>query len=243
MRARGWEPGWSSATPVLNLDLQPGSYVNVVVDQKTAQAIKDGLPYTLGGWATFDDVDSVAVSMRQRMAISGGFKDPKDGPFYVVRVEIIKPVQANIGFVGPQTDRGGGLLRGGGSQVQLDDSTGATHVVAIRWTYEGQVYEVPPVLNVLPNLSGYVHCEGGGPLGKALIVMNSDNTQRLRIPVPCIDERSKPEKGYMVLPPSSASFGGIRWGVEGNDGHTDYLFKFDWSTGALLQWAKPDRNW
>ncbi len=122
MRARGWEPAWSPGTPVLDLTLQPGTKVNMIVDAKTAAAIKSGESFTPGGWATFDDVASVALDMRQRSAITGGFKDPKTGPFYVVQMEITQPVQSNIGFVGAQIDIGGGLLRGGGTQVQFDEA-------------------------------------------------------------------------------------------------------------------------
>lgn len=93
----------------------------MIVDAKTAAAIERGESFTPGGWATFDDVTSVAIDMRQRSAITGGFKDPKSGPFYVVQMEITQPVQSNIGFVGPQTDTTGGLLRGGGTQVQFDE--------------------------------------------------------------------------------------------------------------------------
>lgn len=50
-------------------------------------------------------------------------------------------------------------------------------------------------------------------------------------------------EGYLSLPPSSARFGGIEWGCEGNDGYTDYLFDFDWNTGKLLRYARPTRPW
>jgi hypothetical protein len=63
------------------------------------------------------------------------------------------------------------------------------------------------------------------------------------IGVPRIDENSRPEDGYLSLPPSSARFGGIEWGCEGNDGYTYYLFEFDWQTGALLRYAGPTRPW
>ena len=51
------------------------------------------------------------------------------------------------------------------------------------------------------------------------------------------------QEGYLALPPSSACFGGIEWGCEGNDGYTDYLFDFDWQTGELLRYARPTRPW
>ncbi|MEJ7805797.1 MAG: hypothetical protein WKG03_07750 [Telluria sp.] len=119
----------------------------------------------------------------------------------------------------------------------------ATRVIGLSWRCGGRTLNAPTTLRVLADETGYVHCEGRGSDGKALIVMNADDTHRLTIPVPRIDDRSRPEKGYMVLPPSSASFGGIRWGVEGNDGFTDYLFQFDWNTGELIACARPTRSW
>lgn len=60
--------------------------------------------------------------MRQQAAITSQFKRPSDGPFYVVEMEITKPVTSNVGFVGKQTETTGGLLRGGGTQVQFDET-------------------------------------------------------------------------------------------------------------------------
>ncbi|MEJ7805798.1 MAG: hypothetical protein WKG03_07755 [Telluria sp.] len=122
MRVRGWEPAWSPGTPVVELALQPGTKVHMIIDAKTAESIKRGDDFTPGGWATFDDVSSISVDMRQRLAITGGFKNVKDGPFYVLEMEITRPVQSNIGFVGSQIDNGGRILRGGGSQVQFDEA-------------------------------------------------------------------------------------------------------------------------
>lgn len=126
---------------------------------------------------------------------------------------------------------------------ELKQQTGATYVVAIRWTCCGQEFETPHQVSVLPTQTGLVHCEGGGPAGKHLIVLNGDGTQRVVIGVPRVDANSRPEKGYLALPPSSACFGGIEWGCEGNDGYFDYLFEFDWNTGGLLRYAKPARPW
>ena len=88
-----------------------------------------------------------------------------------------------------------------------------------------------------------MQCEGGSAAGSSLIVLNGDGSQRAVIDVPCVDANSRPLKGYLSLPPSSARFGGIDWGCEGNDGYTDYLFEFDWSTGKLLRYARPTRPW
>jgi filamentous hemagglutinin len=124
MKARGWEPAWSPGTPVIEIILQPGTKVNMIVDAKTAQAIVENKIEKIapGGWATFDDVSSVAVDVRQRAAISTKFKSAADGPFYVVELEISQPLTSNIGFVGGQIGAAGGLLRGGATQVQFDEA-------------------------------------------------------------------------------------------------------------------------
>jgi filamentous hemagglutinin len=124
MRARGWEPAWSPGTPVIETILQPGTRVNMIVDAKTAQAITEAKFEKIapGGWATFDDIATVAVDVRQRTAISTRFKQPTDGKFYVVELEVTKPLKSNIGFVGAQIEVTAGLLRGGGTQVHFDEA-------------------------------------------------------------------------------------------------------------------------
>lgn len=121
--------------------------------------------------------------------------------------------------------------------------SGATRVVALRWNYGDQLCEAPNTLRVLPDRTGYVYCDGWGASGRELVVMNGDSTPRLRIGVPRITNRSRPCEGYLALPPSPASLGGIEWGSEGNDGDTDYLFEFDWISGALIKYARPPRPW
>ena len=122
MKARGWEPAWSSGTPVIETILQPGTKVNMIVDAKTALAITKGDAITPGGWATFDNGSSLIIDMRQRSAITSTFKPNVDGPFYLVEMEITQSVKSNIGFVGKQTETAGGMLRGGGTQVQFDEA-------------------------------------------------------------------------------------------------------------------------
>ncbi len=121
--------------------------------------------------------------------------------------------------------------------------SGATRVVAVRWTHGNQIHDAPSTLRVLRDRTGYVYCDGRDASGKALIVVNGDDTPRLRIGVPRVSEKSRPSEGYLGLPPSSASFGGIEWGSEGNDGDTDYLFEFDWNSGALTRFSRPPRPW
>ena len=122
MKARGWQPPWSTGTPVIEVTLQPGTKVNMIVDAKTAGAITRGDAISPGGWATFDNLSSTAIDMRQRSAIANQFKPSTDGPFYVVEIEITRPVNSNIGFVGNQTEKSGSMLRGGGTQVQFDEA-------------------------------------------------------------------------------------------------------------------------
>jgi len=40
--------------------------------------------------------------MRQKTAISNDFKPSGNGPFYVVELEVQKPINANMGFAGSQ---------------------------------------------------------------------------------------------------------------------------------------------
>ncbi len=126
---------------------------------------------------------------------------------------------------------------------ELKRRTNAKQVVAFRWRCCKNEYETSHQISVLPDKTGLVQCDTGSAAGARLIVLNGDGSERAIIAVPRIDENSRPEDGYLALPPSSAHFGGIEWGCEGNDGYTDYLFDFDWQTGALLRYAKPTRPW
>ena len=127
MKARGWEPAWSPGTPVIETILQPGTRVNMIVDKKTAESIKDKTSFVPGGWATFDDVSSLTNDMRQRLAINRDFKPTSKGPFFVVEMEVTQQVKSNIGFVGGQTQRIGMLSRGGGTQIHFDESIKGDH--------------------------------------------------------------------------------------------------------------------
>ena len=121
--------------------------------------------------------------------------------------------------------------------------TNAQRVVARKWLYRGKECLTTHQVRLLRDQTGLVFYEDDNPRTGRLIVLNADGTQRVVIGVPRIDANSRPEDGYLSLPPSSARFGGIEWGCEGNDGYTDYLFDFDWQTGALLRYARPTRPW
>ena len=121
--------------------------------------------------------------------------------------------------------------------------TNASRVVARKWLSDGNWYQTHHQARLLQDRSGLVFYQNDDPRTGHLVVINSDGTRRLILSAPHVDTNSHPEEGYLSLPPSSAHFGGIEWGCEGNDGHTDYLFDFDWMTGALLRYARPTRPW
>lgn len=137
MAAMGWSPAWSPATPVIEGVIPAGTKVNMIVDASTAMAIdraisQGGVDFSkvrLGGWATFDDAASTANDSRQRAAVTGEFKPSTSGPFYVVELEVERPLESNIGFAGPQINKEklpdgslsnlGTLLRGGATQAEF----------------------------------------------------------------------------------------------------------------------------
>jgi hypothetical protein len=126
---------------------------------------------------------------------------------------------------------------------QFKNKTGVKRVIARQWIYKGKHYLTHYFVKILPDKSGFVHYKKNDPKSKKLVVMNPNLTERATISVPCIDRNSRPEKGYLSLPPSSSRFGNIEWGCEGSDGYTDYLFEFDWNTGKLLRYARSTRPW
>lgn len=124
-------------------------------------------------------------------------------------------------------------------------TTGAVRVVAMQWEFDERLYRrggSDCFVQPLPDGSGLVYLIEDS---SALVILNGDNTERLRIGVPRVDERSRPENGWLSLPKCSDAegLGGIRHGCEGSDGYTDYLFEFDWTTGALLKAVRPPRHW
>lgn len=122
-------------------------------------------------------------------------------------------------------------------------ATGANKVIGCKWTYCGIEHQISFYARPLGDRTGVVHFEHNDFATGRLIVRNGDCSLRVVIAVPRIDDNSRPDKGYLCLPPSPARFGGIEWGCEGNDGYTDYLFDFDWNTGKLLRYARAKRPW
>jgi len=88
----------------------------VVTEEQAALYEKSkGQVVPIGGWATFDDVTSQAAA-RQDLALPNRYKpDVK----YVIEFEVVKPLEANIGFIGKQTESSGQLYRGGSTQAEF----------------------------------------------------------------------------------------------------------------------------
>jgi filamentous hemagglutinin len=113
----GMDAAWAKGTPVINAELAPGTKVQMVISEAQYQAFKlDATKPPIGGWATFDNVVSQATA-RQDLALLNKFKpDTK----YVIELEVVKPIPADIGFVGKLTEPTGQLLQGGSTQAAFD---------------------------------------------------------------------------------------------------------------------------
>src|SRR5450830_2152116 len=114
----GMDAAWAKGTPVINAELTPGTKVQMVLSEAQYQKYADSNFTTppLGGWATFDSVVSQATA-KQDLALLNKFKpDTK----YVMELEVVKPITANIGFVGKLTEPTGQLLQGGRTQAAFD---------------------------------------------------------------------------------------------------------------------------
>ncbi|WP_146187760.1 hemagglutinin repeat-containing protein [Limnohabitans sp. T6-5] len=120
MKAVGKDAAWSPGTAVINAELKPGTKVQMVVseaDLMEARAKNLGLP--MGSWASFDDVASQAAA-RQDLALPQRYKSDVK---YVIEYEVVKPLDANIGFIGKQNEPSGQLYRGGATQTEFLWST------------------------------------------------------------------------------------------------------------------------
>ena len=118
---------WTDGTAVFQGEIAAGTRVRMYMDNTQYEKLaKQDLPGALGGWATFDQPAQSVFQMRQGMALPERFKGA--GPFYVVELEVTKPMPASVGFIAPQPGNGtgGGVhavepakYAGGGTQIQL----------------------------------------------------------------------------------------------------------------------------
>lgn len=116
MRAVGQQAAWSPGTAVISAELKVGTKMQMVVTEDQVRIYERSGVLPMGGWATFDDVASQAAA-RQDLALLVKFKtDVK----YVIEYEVVKPLKADIGFVGKQTEPAGQTLLGGATQAALD---------------------------------------------------------------------------------------------------------------------------
>lgn len=114
----GMDAAWAKGTSVINAELKPGTKVQMVLSEAQYQeyAASHFTKPPIGGWATFDNVASQATA-KQDLALLNKFKpDTK----YVIELEVVKPITANIGFVGKLTEPTGQLLQGGRTQAAFD---------------------------------------------------------------------------------------------------------------------------
>lgn len=122
----GNSAAWTEGTAVLQGEIAAGTTIRMYVNTAQAERLRQGDLTVLGGWATFDDPAKSVTQMRNNMALTEQFKPAVSGPFYVVELQVTKPMPANVGFVGPQLDMlsaSGTALKyqGGGTQIQLTD--------------------------------------------------------------------------------------------------------------------------
>jgi filamentous hemagglutinin len=110
MSTYGKSPAWREGTQVAETTMAPGTMVQMVVDKVAFEAIRKGDLNYVGNWATFEKVTNQSFA-RNNLAITSEFK--KDVG-YVVELEIVKPLNAQIGIVGSQ-----GAAAGGANQLNF----------------------------------------------------------------------------------------------------------------------------
>ncbi|MBP0597387.1 hemagglutinin repeat-containing protein [Herbaspirillum sp. LeCh32-8] len=112
----GMDAAWAKGTPVITADLTPGTRVRMVLSEVQYKEYEETKRLPIGGWATFDNVASQATA-KQDLALLNKFKpDTK----YVMELEVVKPITADIGYVGKMTEPTGQLLQGGRTQAAFD---------------------------------------------------------------------------------------------------------------------------
>jgi len=149
--------------------------------------------------------------------------------------------------------------------MEAKERTGATRVVAVRWSHCGKTHEAAAASELLPDRSGIAVLSdepitGTSSPRRRLEVLNADSSFRLRIEPPELP-------GAPMLPSDAATWVGYMANLDGwPEPHFKaalaveayYLFRsgnsafngwparvvmeFDWRTGALTQWAHmPER--
>lgn len=120
---------WPEGTVVLQGEINTGTRMRMYMTSEQAEIAKKGETTSLGGWATFDEPAASIYQIRQQLALAQDFKPTAKG-LYVVELEVVRPMAANIGFVGPQAGAGTangtrsvepGRYVGGGTQIQFMD--------------------------------------------------------------------------------------------------------------------------
>ena len=92
-------PAWASGTMVSEFTLQPGTKVQMVVDKMAYDAIvaRENTNFA-SNWASFENIPDQAFA-RNNLSITPVFKNDVG---YVLELEIVKPLNAQIGVVGSQ---------------------------------------------------------------------------------------------------------------------------------------------
>jgi hypothetical protein len=107
-----WSPSWQPGSVVAQATIKPGSTVRLVVNESAFNSIRAGeFDRAFGGWGTFDEIPNVTYA-RNQLAITSDMKAV--GRLYVVEVQIVQPINAQIGVVGAQ-----GSAVGGGNQLHF----------------------------------------------------------------------------------------------------------------------------
>jgi len=103
----GWSPAWKSGTTVAQATINPGTTVEMVVNQRQWDLIQQGnFEAAFGGWATFDNVPNLSFA-RNELALTDAMKS-SNSALYAIDVQIKKPINAQIGVVGEQGGADGG---------------------------------------------------------------------------------------------------------------------------------------
>jgi filamentous hemagglutinin family protein len=104
-------PAWKASSQVVEATIKPGTRVQMVVDKAAYDMImQEGKMNFVGNWASFDNIPSQAFA-RNNLAITKEFKTDVG---YLVELEVVKPVNAQIGVVGAQ-----GAASGGANQLNF----------------------------------------------------------------------------------------------------------------------------
>ena len=123
-------PPWPANTKVVAGEIPAGTQMQMIVNEGQLNLIKNQNIPAYGEFATFNNVGKLTdAEARNVTALAYEFKKPNE-KLYVITLEVTKPMPANVGLIGSQSNTllGGTFTGSGGIQAQIPKGQGGQYL-------------------------------------------------------------------------------------------------------------------